>query len=146
MNKTLKQENKKILPRDVNAALRELVRLSKKLVEFTDRETQALVVNDHLSFAFIGQDKESLAERYMQASEEFRIRLEEFRGADKSLLAQLNQYQEELKEKTQSNNIIIGQLKDRAAANTKTTLFTVQELGQRVSFSNENTQQAKGRV
>ncbi len=139
MNNALNKNNKPP-PKDVNIALRELISLSKKLVEFTDRETQALVVNDHLSFAFIGQDKEILVERYVQASEEFRTHLEEFRGADKSLLTQLNKYQSELKEKTQSNNIIIGKLKDRAAANTKSTLFTVQELGQRVSFSNENTQ------
>ena len=130
-----KETKKQLLPKNVNAALRELVRLSKNLVELADRETQALVTNDHMSFAFIGQDKESLTQRYMLASEEFRSRLEEFRNADKSILAQLNKYQAELKEKTESNNLLIGQIKDRAAANSKSTLFTVQELGQRVSFN-----------
>ena len=126
--------NINILGKDVNLALRELVRLSKKLIEFADRETQALVTNDHMSFAFIGQDKESMAQRYMKASEEFRGRIEEFHNADKSIMMQLDKLQNELKEKTQSNNILIGQIKKRAAANTQSTLFTVQELGQRVSF------------
>ncbi len=140
MSIATKQNNKttNTLPRDVNAALREMVRLSKKLVEFTDRETQSLVTNDHMGFAFTMQDKECLANRYIMASEEFRSRLDEFHNADKSILMQLDKLQNELKEKTQSNNILIKQIKERATANTKSTLFTVQELGQRVSF---NTQQ-----
>ncbi len=129
---------KNILPRDVNAALRELVRISKNLIEFADRETQALVTGDYMGFAFIGQDKESLAQRYMFASEEFRARLEDFRSADKPLLVQLNKLQAELKEKAESNNLLIGQMKDRALANTKSTLFTAQELGQRVNFNTTN--------
>ncbi|PCJ97540.1 MAG: hypothetical protein COA45_09760 [Zetaproteobacteria bacterium] len=138
MNKP--KQNTKVLGQNVNQALRELVRLNKRLIEFADQETQSLVTSDHMRFAFTQRDKESLARQYMQASEEFRNRLDDFRNADKSILMQLEKLQTELKEKTQNNNVLIGQIKTRAAANTQSTLFTVQELGQRVRFSDKSAQ------
>lgn len=132
MNIKTQTQNTKVLGQDVNQALRELVRLNKRLIEFADQETQSLVTSDHMRFAITQQDKESLARQYMQASEEFRTRLDDFRHADKSILMQLEKLQTELKEKTQNNNVLIDQIKTRAAANTQSTLFTVQELGQRV--------------
>lgn len=132
MNKQTQKQSTKVLGQNVNQALRELVRLNQKLINFADQETQSLVTSDHMRFAFIQHDKESLARQYMQASEEFRTRLDDFRHADKSILMQLEKLQTELKEKTQNNNILIDQIKTRAAASTQSTLFTVQELGQRV--------------
>lgn len=134
MNKQAQKQSTNVLGKDVNQALRELVRLNKRLIDFADQETQSLVTSDHMRFAFTQQDKESLARQYMQASEEFRTRLDDFRHADKSILMQLDKLQIELKEKTQNNNVLIEQIKTRASANTQSTLFTVQELGQRVSF------------
>lgn len=128
------ETNKNALPANVNDALRELVRLSKKLIMFTDQETQSLVTSDHLRFAYIQRDKERTALQYTKASEEFRSRLEEFRNADKGLLMQLDRSQSELKQKNESNNILIEQIKNRAQANTTSTLFTVQEMGQRIQF------------
>ena len=146
MQADIKQQNKgnKILAADANAALRELVRISRKLVNFIDQETQSLVTNDHMRFAFTQQDKERLAERYSKASEEFRTRLEDFRSADKSILMQLDKIQGELRDKTENNNVLIDQIKKRASANTKATLFTVQELGQRVHFDEANNQTTRG--
>lgn len=129
---TAKQND--ILGKDVNSALRELVRLSKKLIEFADQEGQALLTNDHVTFAFTQRDKESLSGRYAKASEEFRSRLDEFRHADKGILMQLDNLQRTLKEKTASNNEMIAHIKKRASANTQSTLFAAQELGQRVRF------------
>lgn len=123
-----------VLGQDVNSALRELVRLSKRLIEFADQETQCLMKNDHINFAFTQRDKDSLAQRYAKASEEFRTRLEEFRVADKGLLMQLDRLQSELRNKTHDNNVMIEQIKKRSAANTQSTLFTVQEMGQRAHF------------
>ena len=143
MNRQTQKQSTNVLGKDVNQALRELVRLNKRLIDFADQETQSLVTSDHMRFAFTQQDKESLARQYMQASEEFRTRLDDFRHADKSILMQLDKLQIELKEKTQNNNVLIEQIKTRASANTQSTLFTVQELGQRVSFP-ESTGQ-KGR-
>lgn len=134
MNRQTQKQSTNVLGKDVNQALRELVRLNKRLIDFADQETQSLVTSDHMRFAFTQQDKESLARQYMQASEEFRTRLDDFRHADKSILMQLDKLQIELKEKTQNNNVLIEQIKTRASANTQSTLFTVQELGQRVSF------------
>ncbi len=130
-----------VLGKDVNLALRELVRLSKKLIEFADQETQALLVNDHITFAFTQKDKESLSGRYAKASEEFRSRLDEFRHADKGILMQLDGLQRTLKEKTANNNDMIAQIKKRASANTQSTLFAAQELGQRVQFAEKTTAQ-----
>ncbi len=140
MNKQKQKQNTNVLGKDVNQALRELVRLNRRLIDFADQETQSLVTNDHMRFAFTQQDKESLARQYMQASEEFRTRLDDFRHADKSILMQLDKLQIELKEKTQNNNVLIDQIKTRASANTQSTLFTVQELGQRVSFPDSAAQ------
>ena len=136
--------NNKVLAADANAALRELVRISRKLVDFTDQETQSLVTNDYVRFAFTQQDKERLAERYSKASEEFRTRLEDFRSADKSILMQLDKIQNELKDKTENNNVLIDQIKKRSLANTKATLFNVQELGQRVQFHDANNEATGG--
>lgn len=140
MNTALqKQENTNapILGTNVNHALQELIRLSKRLSDYADMETKSLVTQDHMLFAFTQRDKESMAERYALASEEFRDRLDEFRSADRGLLMQLERLQDGLKEKTQSNNEMIEQIKKKASANTQATLFTVQEMGQRVFFPTE---------
>ncbi len=142
MKHALKDKEQNILPQDVNHALRELVRLSKRLVEFSDQETQALIKNDHMQFALIQQDKERLAEQYMRASEEFRSRLDDFKKADKGLLMQLDKLQKELKEKAESNNMTIDQVTTRARANTQSTLFSAQEMGQRVTFAQNEAQGA----
>jgi hypothetical protein len=141
MKRAVKQDS--VLGNDVNIALRELVRVSKKLIEFADQESQALLTNDHITFAFTQRDKESLSGRYAKASEEFRSRLDEFRHADKGILMQLDQLQRTLKEKTANNNEMISQIKKRASANTQSTLFAVQELGQRVQFDKKTTQEPK---
>jgi len=135
MSKEMTEQAKSILPADVNQALRELVRLSKKLVGFAEQETQALIKNDHLGFAYTQRDKEALSLTYAQASEEFRNRIEEFKGANKALIKQLGDLQNDLKNKTESNNVIIASIKKKAAANTQSTLFTVQQLGQRVTLA-----------
>ncbi|MGH1455686.1 MAG: hypothetical protein ACRBDI_02805 [Alphaproteobacteria bacterium] len=143
MTKKAKNEKDTVLGRDVNHALRELVRLSKKLIEFADQEMQALIKSDHITFAFTQRDKDSFARAYAKASEEFRSRLDEFRNADKGLLMQLDALQTQLREKTASNNEMIGQIKKRASANTQSTLFTAQELGQRVKFDEKTTEQKR---
>ena len=146
MNTALqKQENANtpILGKNVNHALQELIRLSRRLSDYADMETKSLVTQDHMLFAFTQRDKENLAERYAQASEEFRNRLNEFRSADRGLLTQLEQLQDSLKEKTQSNNELIEQIKKTASANTQATLFTVQEMGQRIFYPSEATSDGK---
>ncbi len=142
MNAATKE--KQHLSQDVNEALRQLVKISKRLVEFTDQETQSLIKQDHMSFALVQRDKERLADRYAQACGEFQERLEEFRSADKGLILQLDQTQNTLREKTENNNEMIARIKERAQANTQATLFTVQEMGQRVIIHDKKaTQEAR---
>lgn len=146
-HKNNEQEQPKfILAKDVNQAVRQLIKISQDLIRLTDDEAQALVTLDHMKFAFAQRDKDMLAEHYAQASEEFRERLGAFRMADKNLIAQLNALQNELKEKTEHNNVMIDQIKKKAAANTQSTLFTAQQMGQRVFFQDQaNTEENKGR-
>lgn len=138
-------QNKKVektqqLDADPALALHELIKISKGLIDFADIEMQALVLGDMLRFAYVQQDKEKLAFRYTKASEEFRNRIEEFRGVNPGLLDQLDKLQIELKQRTQSNNIMVDQIRKKASANTKETLFTAQQLGQNVLFNNQNLQ------
>ncbi len=125
---------KRVLQPDVNASLSELVSITRKLIGFADQETQCLITHDHIGFAFTQRDKENLAARYMKASEEFRNHVEDFKTADRGLLMQLDRLQKDLKEKTSNNNVLIEQIKTKASSNTQSTLFTAQELGQRVRF------------
>lgn len=125
-----------LLNADTNSSLQTLIRISQKLIDFADQEARALAINDYLGFAFTQQDKEKLARQYAQASEEFRSRVEEFRTCDSNLLSRLDRLQNQLKEKTQSNNDTIARIRDRALANTKSTLFSAQELGQRLRIHN----------
>ncbi|MBI1300140.1 MAG: hypothetical protein GC137_00640 [Alphaproteobacteria bacterium] len=134
MKQTERTKKETILGGDVNQALRELVRLSKRLIEFTDQETQNLITQDYMGFAFSLQEKENLAHRYTKASEEFRARLDEFKTADNGLILQLNKLQNELKDKAENNNRMINQIQKQARTNTTETLFAAQELGQRVTF------------
>lgn len=126
-----------VLQIDANQSLRTLVQISRKLLDFADQEAQALITNDLLRFGYLQKDKNALAMRYAQASEEFRGRLNEFRTSDRGLLLQLDNLQEELKSKTQNNNMMIESIKTRASANTQSTLFTVQEMGQRIKTNKE---------
>lgn len=124
---------------DANTHLRHLIRLSQKILDLTHQETQALVKNDHMQFAFLMQDKEKVADSYREASEYFRAQIEEFRNADQSLLIKLDRMQTEIKDVTQSNNTMIDSLQKRARANTQSTLFSAQDLGQRMRTDNKTS-------
>lgn len=123
------------LPADANGALKNLISISRKLCLFADQEMHALTIGDMLRFAYTQKDKEKVAEEYAQASEDFRIRVEQFRSADKNLLKELESLQVELKTKSTNNNDFIRKIRDRAISNTKGTLFTAQELGQKVQVT-----------
>lgn len=143
------QQQPKHLSEDVNEALRQLVTLSNRLLDYTDQETQTLIKNDHMNFAFIQRDKERIAYRYAGACAEFHGRLDEFRSADKGLILQLDKLQNALKEKTVNNNKMVAQLRDHSQSNTQATLFSAQEMAQRAHvrrptiLKQANTEQEK---
>ena len=123
------------LDTDPTQALNALIRITQALVDFADREQQALAKDDMLDFAILQDEKAILTERYVAMSREFRNRLEEFRGRDIGLLDRLENLQKELSEKSQQNNDAINNVKTRARQKTSTTLFSAQELGQNHSLT-----------
>lgn len=124
------QQAKTILPADSTQAARELIKISQSLLKISDRESQALVQNDLATIAILQDEKEWITGRYQKASEEFRRRLEEFRGLDKSLIGQLDTTQRKLNDMASNNNRIIARIYRRAEKKTHETLLTAQEMGQ----------------
>lgn len=122
--------NVNILGSHINGAMQDMIKISQRLVSIAEQETQKLVQNDVLGFAFLQDEKDKFAKQYVQASKEFRMRINEFRGVDQGLLGRLNELQKSLALKTKENNIIVERMKEKARANTQKTLFTTQELAQ----------------
>ena len=119
-----------ILPTDTSMALKALIKTTESLVDFSERESQALAKNDMLSFAVMQDEKTIITERYVKLAREFRERLEEFRAADPGLLDRLEKLQMQLGENARHNNNIIDQIQSKARKKTQSALFTAQELGQ----------------
>ena len=140
-----KQQQTGFLPKDPVQAVQKLVKISRTLLDLSERETQALVQNDTVTFAILQDEKEMLADQYTKASEEFRSRLEDFRRTDRALLSQLESIQKKLTEKMHANAAIISQMRARAEKTTQSSLITAQELGQskQVKFPNDNTRQER---
>ncbi len=134
-----------ILPNEKTQAMQTLIKLTKSLSDLAERESQALMQNDMLSFAILQDEKTMIAERYAQASSEFRARLNEFRGISPALLSRLESLQVQLGEISQQNNAIVARLYEQSRQNTQTTLLKAQELGQNVktTYANNNTAEDK---
>lgn len=126
--KTVANEN--ILPMDHSDALKMLIKLSEKIMGLSEQETQALIQDDMASFALLQREKASLATQYARASEEFRLRFEEFKSGDKALLDRLENLQKDMGEKLRSNNEIVTRMFKRTKKKTSESLLTVQELAQ----------------
>ena len=128
------------------AAVQRLIQVSQKLVDIGERETQALLQNDIMTFSILQDEKESVTSQYTAASNDFRSRLEDFRGVEKNLLGRLETLQKNIAEKARSNNTIIMRMKERAELSTQKTLLMAQEFGQqkRTRFENDNRQTQRG--
>ncbi|MCB9982318.1 MAG: hypothetical protein H6861_01415 [Rhodospirillales bacterium] len=132
-----------ILPAEPSMALNMLIRLTNNLSVLADREAQALAQNDMVTFAILQDEKMLVTEQYMGASEEFRSNINSYRGADGALLDRLERLQKDLGEKTQSNNVVVRQIYQRAKDRTQSSLLTAQELGQDYKVRQQpNTQKA----
>ncbi|HOO82285.1 MAG TPA: hypothetical protein PK513_07265 [Alphaproteobacteria bacterium] len=119
-----------VLPQEPSMALNMLIRLTNNLSVLADREAQALAQNDMVTFAILQDEKILVTEQYVAASEEFRSKLNTYRGADSSLLDRLERLQRDLGEKTKGNNEVVRQIYGRAQNRTQSALLTAQELGQ----------------
>ena len=127
---TPQSTNPAALHSDPDQALQALIKITQALIDFAERETQALAKNDMMDFAIMQDEKAILTQRYVQMSQEFRNRLEDFRGCDSGLLDRLETLQKELGERSKGNNGSINNIQTRARAKTSDTLFSAQELGQ----------------
>lgn len=126
-----------ILPADTHFALKAMIKATENLVEFSNREAQALAKNDVMDFAIMQDEKAVLTERYVKMSQEFRERLEDFRGADPGLLDRLEKLQVELGENTRHNNDIIDRMQKKSEKTAYNALLEAQEISQNrpVNFS-----------
>ena len=146
MERRMQTDRRANLPANATAAIQRLIQVSQKLVDLSERETQALLQRDMLTFAILQDEKESIANQYTQASEEFRARLEDFRNVEKPLLNRLELLQKNLAEKTQGINVMVAQIKQRAETGTQKTLLMAQEYGQqkRVRMNDNNQIKERG--
>ncbi len=146
MERRMQTDRRTGLPTNATAAIQKLIQVSQKLVDLSERETQALLQRDMLAFAIIQDEKESITGQYTKASEEFRARLDDFRNVEKSLLGRLEVLQKNLAEKTHGNNAMVVQMKQRAEAGTQKTLLMAQEFGQqkRVRMNDNNQIKERG--
>lgn len=145
MERRMQTDRRANLPANATAAIQRLIQVSQKLVDLSERETQALLQRDMLTFAILQDEKESIANQYTQASEEFRARLEDFRNVEKPLLNRLELLQKNLAEKTQGNNVMVAQIKQRAETGTQKTLLMAQEYGQQKRVRMNDNNQIKER-
>lgn len=120
-----------VLPDQPVPALEAMLKITENMIDLSERETQALVHGDMLAFAILQDEKNVMANDYTQASNEFRQRIEQFRGQDPELIDKLEQAQNRLGQKAKSNNKIVEGMKTKSQEKTKNHLFTVQELAQR---------------
>lgn len=119
-----------VLPADPHIALKAIIKATENLVEFSNREAQALAKNDYMDFAIMQDEKTVLTERYVKMSQEFRNRLVQFRGSDPGLLDRLEKLQIELGENAQHNNDIIDRIQKKSEKKAYNALLEIQELNQ----------------
>ncbi|MBL4805564.1 MAG: hypothetical protein JKY71_11965 [Alphaproteobacteria bacterium] len=138
----VEEQVKAILPEDATQATNSLIRLTKSLCLMADREASAIAHDDMMALAILQDEKAKLAGQYMQACEEFRDRIEEFRSVDTALIGRLEKLQKELGERAHSNNESAEQLYNNAKTRTQSSLLAAQEIGQSVHVRYPEAQEA----
>ena len=108
-------------------ALNNLCKISQSLLSLAEQESQALIQQDMLSFAIIQDEKEALSLRYLDASQDFRNRINVFRRINQGQLIRLESLQDELSVRTNDNNALIDQIKQKAEHVVTHGLMTAQE-------------------
>lgn len=128
-----------LLPADKNEAIKIMINITENLIDFSEREAQALAQNDLMSIAIMQDEKTIITERYVALSTEFRRRLEQFRGSDSALLDRLEALQKTLGENSRHNNKMFDQIQNKAKKKTEAVLMNAHKLGQScpVKFGNE---------
>lgn len=120
-------QNKNTLPPQPEHAIQHLCKLSQSLIDIAERESQALIQKDLLAFAVLQDEKERVSVNYMEASQSFRARLNEFRRVDQSIIGRLEKLQSDLGERTNDNNKLLQQMTSKAEATIKDSMEVAQE-------------------
>lgn len=151
-NAQTQTSNDNLLPEDAHMAMQKLIKIASNLKDLAENETQRLVQNDMLGFSMLQGEKESLVNSYVQASGEFKKRLEEFRGMDPAILDRLDGIQKTLGERTKSNNVIVRRMHEKSQENTMNSLLAAQEIAQTLPIhfaedhqQNEMAQESQGK-
>lgn len=132
-----------MLVEDPNLAIKTIIKMTQSLIIMAEKESQALAKNDMLSLAILQDEKETITQRYVKISQEFRTRIEEFRGVDRNELDKLEKLQVELSNISKDNNAVLDRIQKRSQKKTATNMFTVQELAQNHTVFNENGDEFK---
>ena len=119
-----------LLPPNKEQAIKVMMNITENLINFSERESQVLAQNDMMTLAVMQDEKTLITQRYVQLAQEFRNRLEEFRGVNPALLDKLEALQNTLSENSRHNNKILDQIQARAKKNTQNVLFSAQQLAQ----------------
>lgn len=122
--------NQTATPVQPQQALNTLCRLSQSLLDIAEQESQALIQNDLLAFAVLQDEKERLSLNYLDASQDFRNRINVFRRLDHKMLDRLESLQEKLSERTNDNNKLINQIRQNAEHFVTAGMKTAKEFGQ----------------
>lgn len=101
---------KTILSEDRIKAIKQLIDLVKRLILLMDQESHALAKQDAVSLAASEEEKIVVTQRYEQACEEFKARLQQFRGVPVQYIDQLESLQKELQEKAKDNVAMMDRL------------------------------------
>lgn len=98
------------LPNDPQQAVETMLKITEDLVSLIESETNAVATNDGTTMAMNEPLKETVIDVYKEAADEFHNRLAEFRNVDKTLIGQLTEAQNSLKQTTDNNLKLLDKL------------------------------------
>ena len=77
---TAQKQPEPILPKDAAQAVQKMTQITSELADFIEAESNAVAMNDEVSFSMAEGAKAPAAERYQDAAAEFSARVPEIRG------------------------------------------------------------------
>ena len=96
-------DQKHLLSKDPRQAVEEMIKITEELTARIEIESHSVAINDGTTFTMNEMNKESVADMYQQAANEFHARLNDFRQVDKGLIQKLEQAQQSLAQSTKNN-------------------------------------------
>jgi hypothetical protein len=101
-----------VLSNDPRQAVEEMLKITEELVARIETETSAVATNDGTTFTMNEENKESVANVYEKAADEFHARLHDFDRVDKGLIEKLSAAQQSLGQSTKNNLKLLAKLQE----------------------------------